>query len=151
MKRLIQSGLMVASLSLMLSVPAYADTPREVVDRTEARINSTINKSVGTLKDTITPNRTGTIHGMRTDGGTGTTRGYTNGVWDGGIPRGNPTNDMINGNNRYGTNNVTGYGTTNTGNYRTRATTNNGNWGWLGLLGLIGLAGMRSRNPQGNR
>lgn len=31
-------------------------------------------------------------------------------------------------------------------NYRTTATDNDIDWGWIGLLGLAGLAGLRGRN-----
>jgi MYXO-CTERM domain-containing protein len=51
--------------------------------------------------------------------------------------------------NTYGTTGAGGnYGTTgyNMNTYRTRATDNRMDWGWLGLLGLFGLAGMRNRN-----
>lgn len=34
----------------------------------------------------------------------------------------------------------------NTNNYRTAATDDGVDWGWLGLLGLAGLAGLRGRN-----
>jgi hypothetical protein len=131
MKRQIKSGLLVAGVSLMLAVPAYA-------------YGTAGNGMTGTAN---TGTGTGTYSGTSTYNGTST--GTYNGL---GTNRMN-TNDGIT--NRYGTNNYTGYGTNtiNDGRYRTTATTTTRNydWGWLGLLGLIGLAGMRNRNPEHDR
>ncbi|MBW5447454.1 hypothetical protein GE107_15455 [Cohnella sp. CFH 77786] len=146
MNRQITSGLMVASVSLMLAVPAFAH---------------------GT-----TTGMTATTTGTGTYAGTGTTTGTTytgTGVGVNGMNRPFANDGMVTNRygtygtttytndgitNRYGVNNYTGYNTTVTdGRYRTRAATTNRNynWGWLGLLGLIGLAGMRGRNPERDR
>lgn len=152
MKRLVQSGLMVASMSLMLSVPAFANTPANGmtganVNRTTTgyHVNGTYTNGVATGVRDVTY---GVANGVRD-----VTNGIANGVQD--VTNGvtNGVRDVTNGTNvRDG--NYTGYRTSsvNNGRYRTTATTNrNYNWGWLGLLGLIGLAGMRSRNPERER
>ncbi|WP_232700265.1 WGxxGxxG family protein [Brevibacillus daliensis] len=50
------------------------------------------------------------------------------------------------------TGNTVGTGNGVSNNYRTTATDNDMDWGWIGLLGLAGLAGLtgrnRDRNPQ---
>jgi hypothetical protein len=56
---------------------------------------------------------------------------------------------------RYGGTSSTSYNTNGTMrgyNYTAKATTtNNNNWGWMGLLGLLGLIGLRNNNDNRDR
>lgn len=141
MKKLIKSGLLVAGVSLMFTVPAFAETSTGH-SMTGAGMTGT-GTGVGTYSGTTTYNAPGAV------------RNYTNGVLTNGYTAtdGYTNNGITTNTGRYGVNNYTGYRTGYDGRYRTTAATTNRNynWGWLGLLGLIGLAGMRSRNPERNK
>jgi len=160
MKKLIKSGLLVAGVSIMLTVPAYAYTGNGNGG------NGGLGNGMGNPKSGaaqsgigIRANGTGMRDGtkIRSQGarsatdhdvsvyGTGTGSQFRN--VNAGVP------GMAN-------RNVDGYGArtyadgATDGAYRTRAAAapaRGMRWGWLGLLGLLGLAGMRKRNPQDNR
>jgi len=166
MKRLIRSGLMVASVSLMLSVPAYANTSANGTTGTGVYATNTGNFAGVGAPNNMGVNRTNGVGGA-TDGIGGGLRDITTGIGNGvrdvttGIGNGvrdvangvgNGVRDMTDGitNDRVRTNNYNGTTTNNNGRYRTNATTTNrnNNWGWLGLLGLVGLAGLRQRHPE---
>lgn len=133
MKKLIRSGLLVAGLSMMLTVPAFAQG------------------TAGNGAGAATGNGTGPYNATGV-GGTYGNNAYNTGT-------GRYLNNGVAGNGRFGTNNYTGNGVglndgRYDGRYRTTATAANRDydWGWIGLFGLIGLAGMmRNRNPQRER
>lgn len=157
LRKFLSSLMMLASLSLVFMVPAFAETsPSKMNASTPPMSGQTgINKTYypSTVTGTTTPN--------------GTTNGYYNNRLNSsqtgtglGIGNGTP-------NNIYGTNGTYGaydstrmnyrpYNTTNVNHMTARAKNNvraletttrrTFDWGWLGLLGLFGLAGMRSRS-----
>jgi len=128
MNKKVASGLMVAGISLMLTVPAVAEGTTHSMGTngtmTRPGVHGTYT-GTGTGAGTVVPNTGYT--GTTVPGNGYTTRGTTNGTASDGFANG--------------------------GNYRTRAAANRAgnNWGWLGLLGLFGLLGMRSRNPERDR
>ncbi|WP_154665836.1 WGxxGxxG family protein [Paenibacillus pinihumi] len=124
MKRLAACFMLIASLMLILSVPAFANTATRM------------GTDVGTY-GTNTYDRYNTTNDMTNNRGV---RGYTGTGYDRVTTDGNYNN--------YNMRSVDG--TTTTANrYRAAATTtNNMSWGWLGLLGLLGLIGMRGRNRE---
>lgn len=150
MRKFLVGLMMFACLSLVLAIPAFAET-------TTGRMNNDGNPLTGnTLNRTDFPN---TFNRMTTD----------NGIFNGTTTNGNFPNRINDTRIGNGTGTIGTYGTngtydstrmnanrTNTTNMTTRANNRvramdttprrNFDWGWLGLLGLFGLAGMRSRN-----
>jgi MYXO-CTERM domain-containing protein len=129
LKRFIASFIAIACFSLVLMIPAFAES------------------TTGTMNHY---NRA-TTYGTGYDGTVGT-RSVPN-VYDGTI--GTRTGPTVTGTGTYGaydTTRMNAYNPRGT-HYRTTATTTTGrnNWGWLGLLGLFGLAGMRSRNREASK
>lgn len=133
MKKQWAATLAAASISMVIAVPAMAETNTNHMN--DNPVKNSVNRLEKDLgidgKDngTTNMNRTRTMNNMNNnmyDGrGTGTGTGTYN------------TNAYNNG--TYGTNNV-----------RANATTDRGNgWGWLGLLGLFGLAGLRKEKHEG--
>ncbi|WP_136605205.1 WGxxGxxG family protein [Paenibacillus dokdonensis] len=146
MKRQIKGGLLVAGLSLMLAVPAYAHTAAEDGG------NGGMGNGMGTAKtnngSNYKVNEVGT--GPNYDVsvyGTSTGSQYLN-TKNRMIDTGRMETTNYNGNRPDMLSNSTDRG------LHTNSTTTNrgvGSWGWLGLLGLFGLAGMRNKNSDRER
>ncbi|XID92446.1 WGxxGxxG family protein [Paenibacillaceae bacterium WGS1546] len=148
MRKRIISGLWVAGVAVMLTVPAYAHT-------TTDGGNGGLGNGMGTY-------RTGTHAGIGTHAngkgmqgvhGAGRAPNYDVSVY--GTGTGSQFRNVNPGTPPGAAGGNAGFGVrTNTdGAYRTTAAApaRGGGWGWLGLLGLLGLAGMRNRQPQGDR
>ncbi|WP_211745385.1 WGxxGxxG family protein [Paenibacillus sp. Marseille-Q4541] len=128
MKKQMATMLAAASISMVIAVPAMAESSHVKANTTTDHVNE-MNMTKGHY-DSRTYNNYETVPG-----------GYNN------MSRSRSMND-----NMYNTNSYNGYGT---GTYGTNsvnahATTSRGTgWGWLGLLGLFGLAGMRREKHEG--
>jgi hypothetical protein len=152
LRKFLVSLSVIASMCLVLMVPAYAE-----VMTGKSPVNTSTNGTTykGSTGITGTPYSINPgVNGTATNGVNGTYNGMnvTNGY--------NANNTLGNRTGTYGTydstrmNNYRPYNTIGndvnslrTNTYRTAATTTRSfNWGWLGLIGLFGLAGMRSRN-----
>lgn len=131
MKKQWAATLAAASISMVIAVPAMAETNTNHMN--DNPVKNSVNRLEKNLgidgKDngTTDMNRTRTMNNMNNNMYDG--RGTGTGTYN--------TNAYNNG--TYGTNNV-----------RANATTDRGNgWGWLGLLGLFGLAGLRKEKHEG--
>ncbi|MFC3791560.1 WGxxGxxG family protein [Paenibacillus sp. GCM10012307] len=125
MKRLAACFMLIASLMLILSVPAFANTATRMGTDVGSYGTTTYDR-YNTTYDTNRIDR-----GVRPYGTTGYDRVTTDGNY-----------------HNYNLRSVDGT-TTTASRYRAAATTNNNmSWGWLGLLGLFGLIGMRGRNRE---
>lgn len=142
-------GVWIAVVSLMIAVPAYANTA------TTNGGNGGLGNGMKGMQNGTSANRDHSRMHMQSNGNltrTKSTPNYDISVY--GTPTGSQfqnvnanDNGMTDQNrdNRMQTNTNNGYRALNTN------TTRGMDWGWLGLLGLIGLAGLFNRNPQRNR
>ncbi|MEF3354899.1 WGxxGxxG-CTERM domain-containing protein [Paenibacillus sp. GYB006] len=125
MKKQMATMLAAASISMVIAVPAMAESSHMKNSNTNQVTETKGHYDSKSYNDSLTG-------------------GYSN------MSRTRGVND-----NMYNTNSYNGYGTTGTGTYGTNNVNANstndgsGNWGWLGLLGLLGLAGMRREKHEG--
>ncbi|MED5020438.1 hypothetical protein P9847_24520 [Paenibacillus chibensis] len=147
MNRQIKSVLLAASLSLMLTVPAYAHGTAEDGG------NGGLGNGMGTMETKTSNGSNYRINEVGTGGnydvsvyGTSTGSQYWNTNH-----RIEPDGARTNQYTGYHTNSITG----NTDNrlHTTSTTTgrDGGSWGWLGLLGLFGLRGLMGRRTGDER
>lgn len=136
MKKQWAATLAAASISMVIAVPAMADTN---TNHTNHMNDNPVKNSVNRLEKDLGID--GKDNGTTNMNGTRTMNNMNNNMYDGrGTGTGTGTyNTNAYNNGTYGTNNV-----------RANATTDRGNgWGWLGLLGLFGLAGLRKEKHEG--
>ncbi|MCD9026131.1 WGxxGxxG family protein [Cohnella silvisoli] len=138
MKKFLASMTMCTSLSLVLMVPAFAEsTASHTPGHTTSTLNTPTPYSTTPYSTTVPGTYNSNFNRMTTDG---TYRPYgTDGTY-------NPYGTY----GAYDGTRMNAYRPYNAARTTTRAldttTRRTSNWGWLGLLGLFGLAGMRSRN-----
>lgn len=144
-------GILIAVASLMIAVPAYANTAtnggngglgngmgtnkgmQNGISANQGNAGMNVRSNGVQTRSRTTPNYDVSVYGT----GTGTQFQNVN-ANDAGM-----TNHDRN--NRMQTNTNDGYRPLNTNENRGM------DWGWLGLLGLIGLTGLFKRDPQRNR
>ncbi|WP_454192027.1 WGxxGxxG family protein [Paenibacillus sp. Marseille-Q7038] len=130
MKKQMATMLAAASISMVIAVPAMAESSHMKANSTTNQGNETKGHYDSKSYNDSLPGGYSNMSRTRMNDNMNNTNGY-NGFGTGGTGG--------TGTGTYGTNNV---------NANSADDGDSGNWGWLGLLGLIGLAGMRRGEKQ---